>query len=459
MNRTLLLLGAVAIALGDSTAAHADDLALNFEMAVVQPSSVEPSVSVNPTAVLEPPLDVPLQVPTNATEPPIQEASLANSELPPPPPTGGFEAIPVGIASRIAQPAPQPAPRPSAAPALVATSQPASPEESLTLPIASAGSKSVELRFDVPAGHLAQEKAEEPKPSLVDQAVNGAAQLLGFAPPVPKPANGELEALFHGGADSLVARVVGSAEGTRTADGQRTKAYYGHTDPGNGVWNLGSFSYQHGASSPEEADERQLRRLQKQADLLQRKAASHGISLTLEELLNGIDLANQAPMAALDQGGYIDWLAEARRQGMQGKSAILWARTRAFIDPDTQEWNAPGLGNTADSISRDQDRRMRAIALALRSNIALASRSNIALALRSSIARTHEHYRTQTSQPVALNSPTPPPAAPAANLAVGGDLPSPPSPSLGQTAPPEKSTEKSGVLDSLFSINLPEFTF
>ncbi|WP_316789974.1 hypothetical protein [Thermoleptolyngbya oregonensis] len=444
MNRTLLLLGAVAIALGDSTAAHADDLALSFEMAVVQPSSVEPSASATPTAMLEPPLDVPLQVPANATEPPMQEASRANPELPPPPPTGGFEAIAQPFPQPFSQPFLRPAnPRPSAAPALVATSQPASPEESLTLPIAPSGSKSVELRFDVPAGHLAQQKAEEPQPfpvnQAVNQAINGAARLLGLAPPVPKPANGELEALFHGGADSLVARVVGSAEGTRAADGQRTKAYYGHTDPGNGMWNLGSFSYQHGASSPEEADERQLRRLQKQADLLQRKAASHGISLTLEELLNGIDLANQAPMAALDRGGYIDWLAEARRRGMQGESAILWARTRAFIDPDTQQWNAPGLGNTADSISRDQDRRMRAI------------------------ARAHEHYRTQTSQPVALNPPTPPPAAPATNSSVGGDLPSPPSPSLGQAPPteksPETSTEKSGVLDSLFSINLPEFAF
>lgn len=285
-------------------------------------------------------------------------------------------------------------------------------------------------------GKLAQGKAEEPQPSLVNQAVTqavtGAARLLGLAPPASKPASSDLEALFHGGADSLVARVVGSAEGTRTVDGQRTKAYYGHTDPGNGVWNLGSFSYQHGASSPEEADERQLRRLKKQADLLQRKAASHGISLTLEELLNGIDLANQAPLAALDRGGYVDWLAKARQQGMQGDAAILWARTHAFIDPDTQQWNAPGLGNTADRIAQDQDRRMRAI------------------------ARAHEHYRAQAGHTVALNPPTPSPAAASpTTLPMGGDLPSPPGSSLGQ-APP---TEPPESLDSLFSINLPEFAF
>ncbi|HIK39521.1 hypothetical protein, partial [Thermoleptolyngbya sp. M55_K2018_002] len=388
MNRTLLLLGAVAIALSESTAAHADDLALNFEMAMVQPSSSEPpselTSSAASTGAIEPPLDMPLQVPVNATEPPMQEASRANPELPPPPPTGGFEAIAQPFPSSVPQPANS---RPVAAPAQVATSQTAPTTESLTLSLTPSGSTSVELRFDMPAGHLAQGKAEEPQPSLMDQAVTSAARLLGLAPAAPKPPNGELEALFHGGADSLVARVVGSAEGTRAVDGQRTKAYYGHTDPGNGVWNLGSFSYQHGASSPEEADERQLRRLQKQADLLQQKAAGHGISLTLAELLNGIDLANQAPLAALDRGGYVDWLAKARQQGMQGDAAILWARTRAFIDPDTQQWNAPGLGNTADSISRDQDRRMRAI------------------------ARAYEHYRAQAGQPVALHAPSPSSAA------------------------------------------------
>ncbi len=449
MNRTLLLLGAVAIALGESTAAHADDLALTFEMAMVQSSpsgwpSESPSESpAAATEALEPPLDAPLPVPVNATEPPMQAALLANPELPPPPPTGRFGATPAGIASRIAQPpspaalqpSSQTASQPSLAPAQVATSELDAPKASPTVPLAPSGSKSIELRFDVPAGHLAQGKTEEPQLSLIeqtDQAVTSAARRLGLAPPAPQPVSSDLEALFHGGADSLVARVVGSAEGTRTVDGQRTKAYYGHTDPGNGVWNLGSFSYQHGASSPEEADERQLRRLKEQADLLQRQAARHGISLTLAELLNGIDLANQAPLAALDRGGYVDWLAQARQRGMQGDAAILWARTRAFIDPDTQQWNAPGLGNTADRISQDQDRRM------------------------SAIARAYEHYRAQTGSTVALNPPAPSPAAASPTpQPMGGDLPSPPNPSLGQ-APP---TEPSGGLDSLFSINLPEFAF
>lgn len=171
--------------------------------------------------------------------------------------------------------------------------------------------------------------------------------------------------IFNGGSDSLVARTVGSAEGTRSVNGDRNRAYYGHTDPGNGVWNLGTFSYQHGARSPEEADAKQLQRLQSQAKTLDRKAQANGLKLSLDEKLNGLDLANQAPLAALDRGGYIERLAEAYQLGMSDREAILYARTRAYIDPDTQRWNAPGLGNNIYSISRDQERRIDAIAAAL----------------------------------------------------------------------------------------------
>jgi hypothetical protein len=94
-------------------------------------------------------------------------------------------------------------------------------------------------------------------------------------------------------------------------------------------------------------------------------AKEQHVRLTLEELLNGIDLANQAPLAALGTGGYIDRLKQSQNMGLRGTDAILWARTRSFLDPDTQRWNAPGLGNTVDGISRDQERRQRAIAQTL----------------------------------------------------------------------------------------------
>lgn len=180
--------------------------------------------------------------------------------------------------------------------------------------------------------------------------------------------------LFEGGSDSLVAKAVGSAEGTRTPDGGKTWAYHGHVDPGNGAWNMGSFSYQHGATSPDDADRRQLIRLRSQYDIIQKQydsvqqAASTGLRFGLEEQLNGIDLANQAPLAALDRGGYIDRLRQAYAQGLSGSEAVLHARTYAYINPHTNQWDAPGLGNTFDSINRDQARRQDAIYEAIQSH-------------------------------------------------------------------------------------------
>ena len=167
--------------------------------------------------------------------------------------------------------------------------------------------------------------------------------------------------IYEGGSNSLVARVIGSAEGTRTPSGQPTRAYYGHTDPGNGVWNMGTFSYQHGAKSPNEADSKQLKRLQRQGKTIEKQATQAELSMSLGEVLNGLDLANQSPRAALEDGGYIDRLVQARQNGLKNDHAIVWARTHAYIDPKTQRWNAPGLGNTLSSIQRDQNRRHQAI--------------------------------------------------------------------------------------------------
>lgn len=179
------------------------------------------------------------------------------------------------------------------------------------------------------------------------------------------------EALFAGGSNSLVARTVGHAEGTRTPDGRKTRAYYGHKDPGNGVWNLGSFSFQHcgearyRCSTPEEADDRQLYRLQTQYTTLQRRATAANLQMTLLEELNAVDLANQAPLAALSDQGYIDRLLQAKQKGFNGQDAILEARVWSYWNPQKNRWDAPGLGNVETSIRHDQERRLLAIARAL----------------------------------------------------------------------------------------------
>lgn len=230
----------------------------------------------------------------------------------------------------------------------------------LSLGLATAAhATSVALKFDVSKSGQATARATTHSSKPV---------ALTFLPGTPAKPNRPLSQtqtqpigdLFTGGPDSLVAKAVGSAEGTRTPTGGYTSAYYGHVDPGNGVWNLGSFSYQHGANSPADADKKQLRRLQRQTTELRRQAQTQAFSLSLLEELNGIDLANQAPLAALDRG-YITWLAMAKRQPMDSQSQIVWARTKAFLDPDTGAWDAPGLGNHWDAIYRDQQRRYDAI--------------------------------------------------------------------------------------------------
>ena len=219
---------------------------------------------------------------------------------------------------------------------------------------------SSELSFALaPTTTTTQAQTSQPAPKAEPPA---AASSIATA---AQSASVDAASLFTGGANSLVAKAVGSAEGTRTPAGDRTSAYYGHVDPGNGVWNLGSFSYQHGARSPEEADEKQLKRLAKQTKMVRQQAAAKGMQLTLEEELNAIDLANQAPLAALDRGGYIDWLETAHKMGLRGSEAVLWARTRSFLNPNTGQWNAPGLGNNVYSISSDQERRQQAIAKAI----------------------------------------------------------------------------------------------
>ena len=276
-------------------------------------------------------------------------------------PSNAIDA-PVGSSST-AWDDPSPPPVPDALTSDAPTSERSVPEPSPTSPIAAnllqtvktaSTQKPVELWFNVPPDKTIAQAAPPPA------AIASPASNSGASP--------SLDSLFAGDSNSLVAKAVGSAEGTRTPDGDRNPAYYGHVDPGNKAWNLGSFSYQHGAASPEEADRKQLQRLQDQAAVLQATAIADGVNLTLEETLNGIDLANQAPKAALDRQGYIDWLAKAHAIGKTGEDAILWARAQSYFDPAMQRWNAPGLGNTEASITHDQARRMAAISQTLEQN-------------------------------------------------------------------------------------------
>lgn len=326
-------------------AGEADSIALSFDPDPVPPGSLAleppPAASAEPAA---PDPNRPLAIPAKATDAPLGKGGDL-ADLPPPPPEP--VAPVVAIAPEAAPPIPiaqTPEPIPTQSETVIATAPQPDP-----------GANGISFAIPV-----------SPLPEIVQnlaQAVQPQANVSPKDAQLPEA----LAPLFSGGSDSLVAIAVGSAEGTRTPTGATTPAYKGHKDPGNGVWNLGSFSYQHGAASPQEADARQLARLQKQTVKMFEDAEQRGMTLSLEEQLNAIDLANQSPAAALSRGGYLDRLQEARQMGLHGTEAIRWARTRAYLDPDTRQWNAPGLGNTVESITADQERRMRMIARAMES--------------------------------------------------------------------------------------------
>jgi hypothetical protein len=127
---------------------------------------------------------------------------------------------------------------------------------------------------------------------------------------------------------------IGIAEGTRTAAGGFTRAYYGHTDPLSAARNVGTVSEQNG-SSPQSADRRWMGTLtQKQlqiAPLLQRMGVQSGSVGYNRLMFNALDLAVQAP-AALP-----DFLRRLPRVLAQGSTieAIAKARADAFYNPAT----------------------------------------------------------------------------------------------------------------------------
>lgn len=223
----------------------------------------------------------------------------------------------------------------------------------------------VALSFDPPS--LSAEPLEDANPPVLEKP---PASQHDRPAPAETTRSSDRAALFSGGSDSLVARAVGHAEGTRTSDGGKTRAYYGHTDPGNGVWNRGTFSYQFGNAqdlSAEESDRQQLAKLKAHHQRLQQRADRLRVDLTLEEELNAIDLANQAPLAALGSPGYVERLKQAHQQGLRGSDAVLWARVQSYWDPQRNGWDAPGLGNTQAQIEHDQNRRQQAISEAVQS--------------------------------------------------------------------------------------------
>jgi hypothetical protein len=149
---------------------------------------------------------------------------------------------------------------------------------------------------------------------------------------------------------------IGIAEGTRTPTGGYTKAYYGHTDPGNGARNVGTVSGQQGGS-PALTDRRWMGTLTatatRVAPILQRMGLQPGTQGWNRVLFNVLDLNVQAPAALVD---FIRKIPQVIQQGATVE-AIAKARTDSFINPATGRLEAGGFGNSYNRLFQDQRSR------------------------------------------------------------------------------------------------------
>ena len=187
---------------------------------------------------------------------------------------------------------------------------------------------------------------------------------------------GSIETLFQPRKDGSapIDVLIGVAEGTRTAEGGKTKAYYGHHDPSkvllaSAIKNLGSYSFRghHNDITPEEADAKQRAVLQKRANGYLLAARVRNINMTLIQGVLMLDESDQAPLAVDDvRNGFLGRLAQAQKEGLTGFEAAVFARKMAYC----ADWNcsaidAAGFDNDPSSLNADQDRRSKATARAL----------------------------------------------------------------------------------------------
>lgn len=168
---------------------------------------------------------------------------------------------------------------------------------------------------------------------------------------------------------SLVAIAVGYSEGNRTLEGGFTSSYWGHKDPGNSKRNQGSFSYQHRAASPKEADLRQLQKLREELTYsYQVPAKVVGLDPANAFLLCSFcDLFTQSEAAVIAPGGLISQFKTLTKEGLSVNSMVA-ARVRSYYDLNGH-LDAPGFDNDPKRLEADQRRRTEAIVEVLRKRL------------------------------------------------------------------------------------------
>lgn len=167
--------------------------------------------------------------------------------------------------------------------------------------------------------------------------------------------------------DSTLAVAIGFAEGNRTLGGGFTRNYYGHVDPANRRWNIGTFSYQSysgPAPKPKDGDLAVLKRMRTEALPVYEKAVEGtDISWETHGLLTAsfFDLWIQSPAAATAEGGFAE---KIKYLGRATPSQIVRARADAFYDPKSKQFK--GFGGDIAAAVRDQQRRTDALVVFLK---------------------------------------------------------------------------------------------
>ena len=245
------------------------------------------------------------------------------------------------------------------------TRQQASPQQELARQVVGGG---LAVLAGVPEARTA---SAAPKPDLADMVIN-SENLSAMAAlwRNERPMSAQTPALPQVVATAPAAPVqlaissdrhpimvaIGINEGTRTADGGYTKAYYGHRDPGNGKLNIGTVSGQQGGS-PQSSDRRWMGILTntsvKVTPLLQRLGIPQNSVGFNRLLFNALDLAVQAPAALPD---FLKRLPRILQAGVTIE-AIAKARADSFFNPATGRLEAGGFGNNYGRLLADQRSR------------------------------------------------------------------------------------------------------
>jgi hypothetical protein len=150
---------------------------------------------------------------------------------------------------------------------------------------------------------------------------------------------------------------IGIAEGTRTPSGSNTKAYYGHTDTGDGNRNVGTVSGGRSGGTPEQVDRQWMGVLTSvstaMTPVLQRLGIPPSSQGWNRVMFNILDLRVQAPAAVQT---FISKLPQVMKQGLTIE-AIAKARADSFFNPRTGGLEAGGFGNNYSRLFADQRSR------------------------------------------------------------------------------------------------------